>query len=208
MEDFISVLFLIISVIIASTFHEFAHAWTAYQLGDLTAKSQGRLTLNPLKHIDPLGAIMLVLIGFGWSKPVPVNPNNFEKPVLDNAVVAAAGPISNLIMIALVALPLRLLQFVVSPEVFNILLIFAIPFIRINSILALFNLIPIPPLDGSRIIKVILPKSLRYAWESLDRYGFIILMALLLLPFSPFPTFLSNFFDTGMNLIMTVALGL
>lgn len=207
MEEFISFILTIPAVIIASTFHEFAHAWTAYQLGDPTAKSQGRLTLDPFKHIDPIGALMLIIFRFGWSKPVPVNPYNFERPVLDNALVASAGPISNILMIIAVAIPTRLLQLVVNPDVFSALLLFIIPFIRINAILALFNLIPIPPLDGSRIIKVILPKNMRYAWEGLDRYGFLILLALLLIPFSPFPAILGIFLEGGMSVILKVALG-
>ena len=105
MEEFLYYFLAIPSILIASTVHEYAHAWTANRLGDFTPRMLGRLTLNPLKHIDPIGALSLVLFQFGWSKPVIVNPNNFKNPVVGNAIVAAAGPISNLSLIAITAVP-------------------------------------------------------------------------------------------------------
>lgn len=173
-------IFAIPSLIIASTVHEYAHALAATRLGDYTAKAEGRLTLNPLTHIDPIGALLMVLVGFGWSKPVPVNEYNFEKPVLHTAITAAAGPISNIILVIISAILFKL--FPILP-----ILIFII----VNISLATFNLIPIPPLDGHKIIRAILPKNLQGIWEDLEKFVPIIFL-LFLLPFSPLSNFTSS----------------
>ena len=168
------------SILVAATVHEYAHAYVAFRLGDATAKAEGRLTLNPLKHIDPIGAICMILFRFGWSKPVPINEYNFEKRELYTAVVAFAGPLSNLLLAFLAALLFQIL-----PEDTNLLIVFLLySFATINVALAVFNLIPIPPLDGHKIVRAILPAKLRYYWEYLERYS-IFLILLLVLPFSP-----------------------
>lgn len=173
-------IFAIPSLIIASTIHEYAHALVATKLGDYTSKAEGRLTLNPLSHIDPIGAILMILVGFGWSKPVPINEYNFTKPVLHTAFTAAAGPISNMILVLISSF---IFQFFPSLP----LLIFIV----VNISLAAFNLIPIPPLDGHKIVRAILPFKLQYYWEQLEKFVPIIFL-LFLLPFSPLSTFTST----------------
>jgi Zn-dependent protease len=178
-----------IVLLIAFTVHELAHAVTADYLGDPTPRRMGRITLNPLKHLDPIGTIMLLLAGFGWAKPVMVNPMNMRgNPRTAMAIVAAAGPISNIVMAFLGAIVFRLglVDFSVFPPTGNIpsLGFILSEFIWINLILAFFNLIPIPPLDGSKILFAILPGELVYRLRPLEQYGFLILMAIIFL----FPT--------------------
>ena len=182
------VLVAIPSILIASTVHEYAHAFSAFKLGDITAKAEGRLTLNPLKHIDPIGAICMVLFRFGWSKPVPINEYNFQKRELYTAIVAFAGPLSNLILAFLTSIIFRIL-----PPNVNPLIVFSLySFATINITLAIFNLLPIPPLDGHKVVRAILPKQLRYYWEKLEKYS-IILILLLILPLSPISKYVFEF---------------
>lgn len=177
----------ILPVIFAITGHEVAHGWVAKKLGDKTASQQGRLTLNPVKHVDILGTIIipgLLLISsagfiFGWAKPVPVDPRYFKKPRRDMAIVAVAGPVSNLLMAFAWAMLVKL-GIVLSMEWISLPLILAgMAGIKINLVLALINLIPIPPLDGSRIVTGFLPNRLAWQYNKLERYGFFILIALL-----------------------------
>ncbi len=168
----------IIVLLIAFTIHELAHAVTADYLGDPTPRRMGRLTLNPLKHLDPFGTLMLVIAGFGWAKPVMVNPMNLRgNPRTSMAIVAAAGPISNLLMAGLAAIFFRLglVSFTMSGGAFSLGFLLS-EFIWINLILAFFNLIPIPPLDGSKILFAILPAEMVYRLRPLEQYGFLILM--------------------------------
>jgi len=178
-------------VLICITFHELAHGFTAYKLGDNTAKDQGRLTLNPIRHIDIFGLIMMLVAGFGWAKPVPVNPNNFRRPKLGMALTALAGPLANLIL-AVVVLALGGL-------VCGIFKISAIPemvytvyfsFVALSVGLALFNLIPIPPLDGSKVLFALLPDSVYSKILRYERFGFILLFALVYL--GSLSTYLGN----------------
>jgi Zn-dependent protease len=163
--------------------HEWAHAWTAYQLGDDTAALQGRMTLNPLAHIDPIGTISLFLGFLGWGKPVPVNPYRLRGNMrLSHALVSAAGPLSNLVLAMLAAIPFRL----GLVSVYGSYSLISLPnillnFILINVGLMLFNLIPIPPLDGSRILALVLPRPWAYALEGIERYGGFALFMLLFL---------------------------
>ncbi len=179
----------VLPMIFAITVHEAAHGWVAKKYGDNTADQQGRLTLNPIKHIDPLGTVilpglLLILKSgfiFGWAKPVPVNARNFKKPISDMAIVALAGPVSNLLMAVFWALIARIgMTIGVSAESVALPLIYSgIAGISINLSLALLNLIPIPPLDGSRIVTALLPPQWAWRYNQLERYGFIILMVLL-----------------------------
>ena len=179
----------ILPVIFAITVHEVAHGWVARKYGDNTAYMLGRLTLNPIKHIDLLGTIvipgLLLLTGtgfiFGWAKPVPVDARNFKKPLHDMAIVALAGPVSNVLMAISWALLARLgVTIGASAENVSLPLIYmGIAGISINLVLALINLLPIPPLDGSRVLTGMLPHRLAWQYNQLERYGFIILLILL-----------------------------
>lgn len=162
------------AVLIALSFHEFAHAWVADKLGDPTPRYTGRLTLNPLAHLDILGTIMLLFFRFGWAKPVIVNPSNFRKPSRDMALVAIAGPTMNFILAFFFALPFRFglhLGWATERFFFNALII--------NIALMVFNLIPLPPLDGSRIIGFFLPPRIELYYRRIERYGMIILLVLI-----------------------------
>jgi Zn-dependent protease len=174
-----------IVLLVAFTIHELAHAVTADRLGDPTPRRMGRITLNPLAHLDPVGTVMLLISGFGWAKPVMVQPMNLKgNPRTSMAIVAAAGPISNLIMAVLFALPVRFglvgLSFG-SNGILPTLDSLFFEFIWINLILMFFNLIPVPPLDGSKILMGILPVEMASRLRVLDQYGFIILLGLIFL---------------------------
>ena len=179
----------ILPVIFAITVHEVAHGWVAKKYGDNTASRLGRLTLNPVKHVDLLGTIivpgLLLMTGtgfiFGWAKPVPVDPRNFKRPLQDMAIVALAGPVSNLIMALIWALIIRLGIFIgTNAEAISLPLIYTgVAGISINLVLAMINLLPIPPLDGSRILTGILPNYWAWQYNRLERYGFILLLVLL-----------------------------
>ncbi|MDR1927594.1 MAG: site-2 protease family protein [Oscillospiraceae bacterium] len=162
--------------------HEAAHAWMAKKLGDNTAWMHGRLTLNPMKHIDWMGALLILLVGFGYAKPVPVNPRNFNNPKRDMALVALAGPVSNLMM-GLVLCFLSTALYVVAGRLGSEFISFVSSFFYsaafINVSLAVFNLIPIPPLDGSRILNVLLPD--RLYWKVMRYEGYLRIGILLLL---------------------------
>ena len=174
MEFLIQLVIFLPSIIIALTVHEFSHAWVAYKLGDPTAKAEGRLTFNPLAHLDPLGTIMLILFRFGWGKPVPINEYNFKNPVVGTALTSIAGPTSNLLL----ALLTTAIFHIFTPT--NIFLnAFLLYFILINIVLMIFNLLPIPPLDGHKVVRALLPKNLRYGWESLENYSPYILIVTL-----------------------------
>ena len=177
----------ILPVIFAITVHEVAHGWVAKKYGDNTAYQQGRLTLNPLNHIDWIGTVILpglLLLsgtgfGFGWAKPVPVDARNFKNPRRDMAWVALAGPVSNLLMAVGWALVVRA-GVLIGVEAVSLPLIYSgVAGISINLVLALINLLPIPPLDGSRVVTGLLPSYWAWQYNRLERYGFIILLVLL-----------------------------
>ena len=170
----------VIVLLIAFTVHELAHAVTADYLGDPTPRRMGRITLNPLKHLDPFGTIMLIIAGFGWAKPVMTNPMNMRgNPRTSMAIVAFAGPLSNLVMAGIAAIFFRLglvdINVLMSGggELSFSSLVFQ--FLYINLALAFFNLLPVPPLDGSRILYAILPAEMVYRLRPLEQYGFMIL---------------------------------
>ena len=164
------IILLIPALVFSLSFHEFAHAWMAYKLGDNTAARLGRLTLNPLSHLDPVGSLALILMGFGWAKPVPVDPRYLENPKQDMVKVAAAGPISNIILAVVAALVLRLLF---STDLLTgSIKTFFIIFMQINITLAVFNLLPVSPLDGSQILTPFLEKHFGFdaVWK-MQVYG-------------------------------------
>lgn len=170
--------------------HEAAHAWMADRLGDPTAKINGRLSLNPLAHLDPLGAFLpffLILTGspiiFGWGKPVPFDPFNLRNPRRDTALISLSGPTANLLLATFLAIVVRLAHLLIGPPTFMIELILA-PVVALNATWAFFNLLPIHPLDGGKVLVGFLPHDLAYKWdEILHQYGFIILL-FLIFPFA------------------------
>ena len=172
--------FSLIALLIAITIHEFSHALAADYLGDPTARLSGRLKLNPFVHLDLTGLLFLFLFGFGWGKPVPFDPFNLKNPRRDAAIISIAGPLSNLTLALLLALILRLLIFVKMPILTTIGFLIFTPLISVNLILGLFNLLPIHPLDGFKIVGGFLPKKEAKEWYQLERYGYIFLLMLIL----------------------------
>jgi len=177
--DLKNLLNLVIALLYAITIHEFFHAWTANRLGDPTAKMQGRLTLNPLAHLDPLGTICIFVAHFGWGKPVPVNPGYFKHPRRDDVLVSAAGPISNFVSALLFGLIFQILyKFAGVPsDLFKVLELLVV----MNLMLAIFNCIPLYPLDGSHILKGFLPRQMLPGYENISRYSPFILLGIILL---------------------------
>lgn len=195
-EQFIAAAIVVaIMLLVGLPVHEFSHALAAYRLGDGTAKLFGRLTLNPIAHFDPVGGVLLAVtflgsaaagtaFGFGWAKPTPVNPLNLLYGRRGEAIVAAAGPISNLVLAAAAAIPLRYL--IANPALYaQVPLLYEVLFffVQINIVLMLFNLIPVPPLDGSKVMFAFLDRRTEYQIRPiLEQYGFIILLFVFFLP--------------------------
>lgn len=210
MQSYLISMLLSLPVILLSlSLHETAHGYAAWRLGDPTAKSLGRLTLNPIKHLDPIGFVCMLLAGFGWANPVPINSRYFKKPRRDIALVGVAGPLSNLLLSVVFLLLLRfvgfgwLLNLPVQTELQFNLVYFAILFlyygVYMNVTLAIFNLLPVPPLDGSRIFYIFLPPRLYYKVMQHERTITLVVMALLLLgPLSSLINLLSSLIVKGM----------
>lgn len=163
---------LVFALLVSLTFHEFAHAFIANILGDPTAKEMKRLTLNPLAHLDPLGTLFLVIAGFGWGKPVPFNPLNLKNPRRDAALISLAGPTSNFILAVFASLIIRMVGSGGVAGAFLYLVVFY------NLTLGIFNLIPIGPLDGNKIVYGFLPNGLAIQWQEIQKYGLFILLLL------------------------------
>lgn len=185
----------LICMLIGVSVHEFSHALAGYWEGDDTAQREGRLTFNPLKHIDWIGLLLLVIVGFGWGKPVPFNPHNLKHKKFGPALVSIAGPISNFILVILAGITLTLIANFSNLDTNNLLVIFLLSLMQINMILMLFNLLPVPPLDGSKILYVFLPYSMRHVVVFLETWGTWILFALLIFG-SSFLSYVFNFFYT------------
>lgn len=166
-----------LALIVAITIHEFSHALAADKLGDPTPRSLGRLSLNPLRHLDPIGTLALIFFGFGWGKPVPIDPYNLQHPKRDEAIISLAGPVSNLILALIISLLVKFLP------LNNISILFLSILVQINVVLAVFNLLPLPPLDGSKIFLALLPQDKSLQWqEAFEKYGFVLIIVLLFLP--------------------------
>jgi Zn-dependent protease len=210
-EQFIErVIVVAVMLLVAFPIHEFAHAFAAYRLGDSTARLFGRLTFNPLAHFDPIGGSMLAISvllgsGFGWAKPTPVNPRNLEGGRWGEAIVAAAGPLSNLVLAVAGAIPLRfiLASGIEVPFLGNVLVLF----VEINLLLMIFNLIPIPPLDGSGVLFAFLPPQT--AWQLrpiLSQYG-IFLLILLIFPVFGGTSLLTQIFGAILDPLFRLLVG-
>lgn len=174
-----------ITLMIAFTVHEFSHAYVAYRFGDMTAKKQGRLTLNPIQHLDPLGTLLIFIAGFGWARPVPVNRFFFKKPRLAGVLVSIAGPLSNLLLIVLAFLIMNVLNKMgaannLSPYFISFINIF----INLNTVLFIFNLLPFPPLDGYRIVEDLVPNDFRAKLTQYETYGSVIFIIIVITPLS------------------------
>lgn len=197
--------YVVITLVIAFSVHEFAHAFVAYKFGDSTAKNQGRLTLNPLKHLDPFGTILIFIAGFGWARPVPVNRFFFKNPRLAGILVSVAGPLSNLLMASLAYLVwYSMLGFGVSESVQMGLFDFINIFIQLNMVLFVFNLLPFPPLDGYRIIEDLVPATVRPRLTQYESYGVLIFLILVITPLDqytihPIMNVVIPFFANGLN---------
>jgi Zn-dependent protease len=188
-----------VSLVIAITIHEFSHAFVADKLGDPTPRINDRLTLNPLAHLDPIGTMALFIARFGWGKPVPIDPYNLKNPRRDSAMISLAGPGSNLILAALLSLVLRFI-----PINLPVNLVFAIIVLNVN--LAVFNLLPIPPLDGAKILVGLLPHDVAYKIDqSLNQYG-ILLLILLVFPFFGGQPLAVSFISPIINFIINLFL--
>lgn len=191
-------------VFLSLSVHEFAHGYAAYKRGDDTAKNMGRLNISPMSHLDPIGAICLFFFGFGWAKPVPINPRNFESGKYKSGMVitSLAGPLSNIILafvsyflFGIVSLYLGNLlgTSLVGERIFYVFIILLRTLVLMNISLAIFNLLPIPPLDGSKILNAVLPARIYFKIMQYERYGFIILIILINTPiFSRLLSFFSN----------------
>jgi Zn-dependent protease len=215
MSNLTQMVFFLLALVVSISIHEFSHAWSAYELGDPTARNQGRLTLNPIRHFDPLGALMIVFmafsgVGIGWGKPVPVNPYNLRtNPRVGMGLTSAAGPFSNLVLATLLAIPLRL-----GWGMPAIVQTFLLTLVLTNVSLALFNLIPLPPLDGFGVIQGLLGTfrtQWAYEWGSrLDRlapFGPILLLALLSLGWFTGLNPLSSILVPARNALLGLLLG-
>lgn len=196
--DFLSIINLGVSVLIALVLHELAHGFVSYKLGDPTPKIQGRLTLNPLAHIDPVGFLCLFICGFGWAKPVCINYDNYKNKKFGTALVSLAGPCMNFIIALFAAFGLKFCSVLGVPQLINFFYIL----FSINVGLGVFNLIPFPPLDGSKILASVLPNKYYDTWMYLERYGFIILMVLL------FFNILTPILSIGTGLISNLIFGI
>jgi len=209
MENFLLKLsIMLVPALLAITCHEVSHGYVAYRFGDNTARSLGRLTLNPLKHLDIIGTLMVFLVGIGWAKPVPVDFRNLRNPKRDMIWVAAAGPITNFLLAALSALALRSIMFLEQQyasvlaissflEPITLMLGFSV---YINLLLCLFNLIPVPPLDGGRVLVGILPDRQAAAYSRIEPYGMILIIVLVFFT-NIFSYVLAPMLDVGIRLL-------
>lgn len=170
--------FVVIALLVAFTVHEFAHAYTAYKLGDDTAKEQGRLTLNPVHHLDPFGTTLILIAGFGWARPVPVNRRNFKNPRLGGVLVSIAGPLSNFVIAFIAMGVLHAAGGNAGVFLFQLLEMM----IWLNVLLFVFNLLPFPPLDGYRIVEDLAPPHVRVKLTQFEQYGVLLFLILVITP--------------------------
>lgn len=207
MEQYINFLYIIPAALIAIMCHELTHGLFSYMQGDPTPKEQGRLSLNPAKHLDLFGTLCLIFLGFGWAKPVQVDPRYYKNPKWGMALVALGGPLANFVLAFLSGLILILIEFYVPYSDFSMILYnFFLYLIIINVGLGLFNLIPIPPLDGSKIIGAILPESSYHQYMKYQKYGMFFIIGLLVLldvlEMMGYPSILNEVLNVIVNFIL------
>lgn len=169
----------VVTIVVAIAVHEFSHAFSAYRLGDPTAKLAGRLTLNPAAHLDPIGTMALFFVGLGWGKPTPFDPFNLKNPKRDSAIIAVSGAVSNFLMAGVASLLYLLINRLIQFDLPLALLAFIQIFVEINLLLGIFNLLPIHPLDGFKVLGGLLPKDWYHDWIQMERYGIFILIILI-----------------------------
>ena len=195
-----------VALISAITIHEFAHAYAADKLGDPTARLLGRLTLNPFAHLDPIGTLMILVARFGWGKPVPFDPYNLRHPRRDSAIISLAGPTANMILAVVCSIVLRLINaFAAQNGIISIIAVVFEAIIVMNVSLAIFNLIPIHPMDGFKVVEGILPEEAAQQWHGLQSLGIILLLVLVFPIFggsSPILNFINPIIDKLTNLLI------
>ncbi len=188
-------------IILGFSFHEYCHAWMSRRFGDPLPEREGRLTLNPIKHIDPFGLLALIIFRFGWAKPVQINPRFYRNPQKDTMWVSLAGPVGNFILAIVIVLLMRIMFLLHIQYSFNGLVIECLyEGVYIMLALGFFNLLPIPPLDGSKILRYFLRGSIGYYFDRLEPYGFIILILLVFL--GGFTSFLAQFISITRSLLL------
>lgn len=202
----VEIVFQVIVLLFAISFHESAHAWMASRRGDPTARMLGRITLNPIKHVDPVGTVLLPIICiatglpvFGWAKPTPVDPRNFKQPVLDDVLTSLAGPVSNFLLVVISAIVLAIL--VRLPQSTRTgaepLAVFFYVSLEINVLLGLFNLLPVPPLDGSHVFRHLLPERMQRIYDTIGMIGLVVVFL-----------FAGRILAPAMNFVITLILAM
>ncbi len=200
LPSLMELLYLVPAILLALSVHEYAHGYVSYRLGDPTPATDGRLSLNPLRHLDPIGTLMLILFKFGWAKPVIVNPQYYKHPRRGMAMVGAAGPLANYVMafisVTVIVIITKVFDYTVPTTLAPVVRFFSI-LASINIGLGTFNMIPIPPLDGSKVFGAFLPENLYYRFMQISMAGFLIIIALLYLGIltAPFISFLQFLMD-------------
>ena len=207
-EGLIQFIYTLPALLLSLSVHEYAHAWMAYKLGDISQKIRGRLTMDPTKHIDPFGFICIALLGVGWGRPVMVDDRNFKDRAKGTMLTSLAGPVANILLALLLTLVLKVLimvgavDLVATSKVVEILVSMLLLTIQFNVIFGIFNMIPLPPLDGSKVLFYFLPSKLKPIMYTLERYSFIIILVLFMTDLSS--VIIQPAYNLVLNLIMFI----
>lgn len=207
-EGLIQFIYTLPALLLSLSVHEYAHAWMAYKLGDISQKIRGRLTMDPTKHIDPFGFICIALLGVGWGRPVMVDDRNFKDRAKGTMLTSLAGPVANILLALLLTLVLKVLiivgavDLVATSKMVEILVSMLLLTIQFNVIFGIFNMIPLPPLDGSKVLFYFLPSKLKPIMYTLERYSFIIILVLFMTDLSS--VIIQPAYNLVLNLIMFI----